>query len=82
MAPVPLVGLFEGDFVLQLFVVDEGDDMAQVADKLALHAVNRRVAPRAAAMQVVHKGRTLPPRATVTDAGIGPMDYVQVKWAP
>lgn len=81
MAILPLVGLFDGDFVLQLFVVEDTDSMDQVAQKLAEHAVNRRVAPCDASMRVVHNGKTLDANTTVSEAGIGPMDYVEVVWA-
>lgn len=81
MAAVPLVGLFEGDFVLQLIAVQDTDSMEQVAQALAVHVVNRRVAPRNAPMRVVHNGTMLDPDATVAEAGLQPTDYIEVVWA-
>lgn len=77
---VPLVGVFEGDFVAQLFVVDETDKMPQVAEKLAQHAVGLRVAPENQGLEVIKEGKPIPSGLTVVEAGIAPMDVVTVRF--
>lgn len=78
---VPLVGVFEGDFVAQLFVVEETDAMAAVAKKLAKHAVGLRVAPQEnMVLEVVKEGRPIASQLTVAEAGIEPMDIVTVRY--
>ncbi|AEJ38834.1 toluene-4-monooxygenase system protein B [Sulfobacillus acidophilus TPY] len=77
---VPLVGVFEGDFVAQLFVVEIGDPMSAVAEKLAVHAVNLRVMPEDRPLEVVKDGQPLPDSMTVREAGLQPMDVVRVRY--
>jgi len=77
---IPLVGVFEGDFVAQLFVVENGDPMTAVAEKLAVHAVNLRVMPENRPLEVVKDDRPLPDSMTVQDAGLQPMDVVRVRY--
>lgn len=81
MAMLPLTAAFRGDFVLQLVPVEDTDTMEQVADKVAAHAVELRVAPKESPMEVVFKGEALASDVTVTDAGIGLMDFVEVRYA-
>lgn len=81
MALFPLVSNFEGDFVLQLIPVDDGDTMAAVAEKAAAHSVSRRVAPQPGrTMRVRLQGSTepFPSSVTVAQAGLAPMDCVEV----
>ncbi|MDV2477549.1 toluene monooxygenase [Rhodococcus zopfii] len=78
MALFPLQGMFDGDFVLMLVPVDDQDTMTQVAEKVAYHAVGRRVPAQDRPMQVRHKTVPVAPDATVTSAGFGPMDVVEV----
>lgn len=75
---VPLCGVFEGDFVAQLFVVETTDTMPQVAEKMARHAVDLRVAPETLTMGVYKDGKRLPDQLTVEEAGIQPMDVIIV----
>ena len=44
MALFPITGRFVGDFVPHLVAVDTDDTMDQVAEKVAVHSVGRRVA--------------------------------------
>lgn len=81
MAMVPLTAAFRGDFVLQLVPVEDTDTMEQVADKVAAHAVELRVAPKESPMEVVFNGEALASDVTVTDAGIGLMDFIEVRFA-
>ena len=46
MADFPINSNFEGDFVLQVVLVDTEDSMDEVAEKCAYHSVGRRVAPQ------------------------------------
>ncbi|WP_214369894.1 toluene-4-monooxygenase system B family protein [Pseudonocardia sp. H11422] len=64
MAPFPVQGIVEGDFVIVLVPVDTEDLMPVVAEKIAHHAVNRRVPERDQPMAVRHNGRLLAPEAT------------------
>lgn len=77
MAMIPLMAAFRGDFLTQLVPVDDGDDMAAVAAKIAHHAVGLRVAVRNAPMAVWFNDKQLPPEMTFSESGIGVMDYVE-----
>jgi toluene monooxygenase system protein B len=57
--------------------VDDGDDMTAVAEKIAHHAVNLRVARRDLPMAVWFGGRKLPANMKFSESGIGVMDYVE-----
>jgi toluene monooxygenase system protein B len=78
MALFPVQGIFEGDFVVMLIPVDDADPMSIVAEKVAHHAAGRRVAPQPGALQVRHRGLVLPDTSTVIDAGVAPLDVLQV----
>jgi toluene monooxygenase system protein B len=80
MALLPLSGAFRGDFVVQLIPVDDEDTIAVLADKVAAHSVGLRVAPQDVPMEVLHNGKVVPADETVSGAGIGPMDYVEVRY--
>lgn len=77
MAMIPLMAAFRGDFLTQLVPVDDGDDMATVAAKVAHHAVGLRVAERAAPMAVWFNDKQLPAEMKFADSGIGVMDYIE-----
>lgn len=79
---IPLSGLFEGDFVAQLFVVEQEDTLNQLAEKLAVHAVGLRVKKEDRPYEVVLNGEVLPGEAKVKEVGLTPMDYVLVRYAP
>lgn len=84
MALFPLISNFEGDFVLQLIPVDDGDTMDVVAEKAAAHSVGRRVkAQPGRPMRVRRQGENepFPPTTTVAQAGLVPMDCVEVFFA-
>jgi toluene monooxygenase system protein B len=78
MALFPLQAIFDGDFVLLLVPVDDQDSMTQVAEKVAHHAVGRRVAPKDQALQVRHNSRPVAAHETVTTAAFGPLDVIEV----
>jgi toluene monooxygenase system protein B len=81
MALIPLTAAFRGDFVVQLIPVEDTDTMEEVAEKVAAHAVDLRVAPKRMPMEVVFKEKILSPEDTVKGVGIGPMDFVEVRYA-
>ena len=81
MALFPLVSNVEGDFVLQLLPVDDGDTMDQVAEKAAFHSVGRRVAAqpgRVLRVRLQGESSPLDRATTVKDAGLVPMAAIEV----
>jgi len=81
MADFPLHSNFQGDFVIQLVLVDSDDNMDEVALKCAYHSVGRRVAPQPDKVMRVRKhgsdalyARTL----TISDSGLRPTETVDV----
>ncbi len=81
MALFPVQGIFEGDFVVLLVPIDDEDPMTVVAEKIAAHAVNRRVPAADRPMKVRHNGEILDDEATVVTAGVGPLDVLEVVYA-
>lgn len=81
MALFPIQGVFETDFVVLLVPIDDEDPMTVVAEKVAHHTVDRRVARQNRPMQVRHNGRLLPDDATVVTAGVEPLDVLEVGYA-
>lgn len=79
---IPLSGLFEGDFVAQLFVVGKEDTLNQLAEKLAYHSVDRRVAKQDRPFEVLIKGEVFPGDVKVNEVGLTPMDHLVVRYAP
>ncbi len=81
MALFPIHSNFEGDFVLNLVAVDDGDTMDQVAEKCAHHSVNRRVPPQPAKVMRVrrHADQTLFPRTmTIAEAQLRPTETLDI----
>ncbi len=81
MALFPLQGLFAGDFVVVVAPVDDADPMSTVAEKVAYHAVGKRVAAQDRPMQVSFNGEILAEDATPASLGMLPMDFVEVSYA-
>lgn len=87
MALFPIYGVFKGDFVPHLVAVDTDDTMNQVAEKIAVHSVGRRVARRAGEpayrIQVgersVSNGQAL--SQVLAETGLKPLEWVTVDWA-
>ena len=86
MALFPIYGVFEGDFVPHLVAVDTDDTMAQVADKIAVHSVGRRVPARAGTKGYsVRIGGTevagaAPLSQVMAQTGLKPLQWVRVDW--
>ncbi|MGH8931207.1 MAG: toluene-4-monooxygenase system B family protein [Egibacteraceae bacterium] len=77
MALFPIQGIFIGDFVVELVPVDTEDPMSVVAEKIAYHAVNRRVREEDRPIAVRHNGQLLDSDATVVTAGVAPLDVLE-----
>jgi toluene monooxygenase system protein B len=78
MALFPVQAVFEGDFVVLLAPVDDEDPMTVVAQKIAVHAVQRRVVAQDRPMRVKFNGQILDDEATVVTAGVRPLDVLEV----
>jgi toluene monooxygenase system protein B len=77
MALMPVQGQVLGDFVINLVPIDSDDTMDVVAEKIAHHSVNRRVAKQDRPLRVRHHGHVLPVDATPASAGVSPLDYLE-----
>lgn len=73
---VPLYGFLEGDTLGLVILVQDSDPVARIADTLE-QAASMRVATSGAA-QVFAGGRRLDPEQTVAQAGLSPLDRVDV----
>jgi len=73
---VPLYGFLAGDTLGLLVLVHDEDRVHTIAEQLQLAACVR-VAPRAQA-QVYFRGQRLDPQLTVSQAGLAPLDRVDV----
>jgi hypothetical protein len=87
MALFPIYGVFKGDFVPHLVAVDTDDTMDQVAEKIAVHAVGRRLPadPTAKGYSVSVQGRAVdnaaPLSQILAQTGLKPLEWVTVNWA-
>lgn len=81
MALMPVQGQVLGDFVINLVPIDSEDTMDVVAEKIAHHSVNRRVAHQDKPLRIRHNGQVLETDATPESAGVGPLDYVEAFYA-
>lgn len=80
MDVVPVQAFVKGDFVVNLVPVYDTDTIDVVANKIAHHSVNRRVAPQDRPLQVSFHDEVLPNDATVSDVGIIPMDFLYASY--
>ena len=87
MALFPIYGVFQGDFVPHLVAVDTDDTMAQVAEKIAVHSVGRRVPakPRAKGYRIrignADIAMDAPLSQVLAQTGLRPLQWVTVDWA-
>jgi len=81
MALFPVQGIFDGDFVVILAAIDTEDPMSVVGQKIAHHAVDRRVYEQDRPFEVRHNGTVLDPDATVISAGVAPLDVLTAGYA-
>ena len=82
MALFPIYGRFIGDCVPHLVAVDTGDTMAQVAEKIAVHSVGRRIPPRpdGNGFEVLVSGNLVDGDAVLGSLGLHPLDWVDVRF--
>ncbi|KPM55982.1 toluene monooxygenase [Frankia sp. CcI49] len=86
MAAFPITGRFVGDFVPHLVAVDTEDTLDEVAAKVAVHSVGRRVARPTAepGYEVLFDGRVLDPAATfgqvIAEHQILPLQWFDVRF--
>lgn len=77
MAPLPVQAQVLGDFVINLVPIESSDTMDKVAEAIAYHSVNRRVAHQDRPLRVRFNGQVLPLDATPESAGVGLLDYLE-----
>jgi toluene monooxygenase system protein B len=82
MALFPIYGRFIGDFVPHLVAVDTDDTMAQVAEKIAVHSVGRRVRsrPDGNGFEVLVAGKPVDGGVVLGSLGLHPLDWVDVRF--
>jgi toluene monooxygenase system protein B len=82
MALFPITGRFAGDFVPHLVPVDTADTMDQVAEKVAVHSVGRRVPAPAEPRpyDVLLHGRVIDPGTTLGELGLAPLQWLDVRF--
>ena len=87
MALFPIYGVFQGDFVPHLVAVDTDDTVAEVAEKIAVHSVGRRVParPNDKGYSVRIGGAEVAGAASLSEVlvqtGLQPLQWVSVDWA-
>jgi len=82
MALIPIYGRFVGDFTAHLVAVDTEDTIDEVAAKIAIHAVGRRLPEQTGAkgLEVLAEGRTLAPTSRLKDLSPRPLQWLDVRW--
>lgn len=86
MALFPIVGRFVGDFVPHLVAVDTEDTFDQIAEKVAVHSVGRRlpVDPDASGYEVLLDGELLDGgtrlEAVISRRKVLPLQWFDVRW--
>lgn len=81
MAPFPVQGFVDGDFVVVLALVDDTDPIPVVAEKIAYHSVGKRVPAQDRPMKVKRNGEELPDDGTLSSLGVTPLDVLEVVYA-
>jgi hypothetical protein len=74
--PIPLYGFLQGDTVGLLILVDEGDTLQSLAQKLQ-DAASLRVAGRDR-VQVIYNDKAMDPAITIAQAGFQALDRFDV----
>jgi toluene monooxygenase system protein B len=77
---MPVNARFDDDFITRVTMILPTDTMREVARKVAVPVVGRRVPNRDAGMVVRHHGSVLPAEMTVAEAGIKPFQSIFVGW--
>jgi Toluene-4-monooxygenase system protein B (TmoB) len=87
MALFPIYGVFQGDFVPHLVAVDTDDTMSQIAEKIAMHSVGRRIParPHSKGYRVLIGDEAVavhqPLSQLLADNKLKPLEWVTVDWA-
>jgi hypothetical protein len=81
MALFPITGRFVGDFVPHLVAVDTEDTMDEIAGKVAVHSVGRRIAqpPGHPGYEVLLAGQLLPGTTTLA-AVMSEQEILPLQW--
>jgi hypothetical protein len=74
---IPLYGFLQGDVLGLLILAEEGDTMAELAQKL-MQSARIRVAPIEGALSVVAFGKAVPSKLTVKQVGLTALDRFDV----
>jgi toluene monooxygenase system protein B len=86
MALFPIYGVFKGDFVPHLVAVDTEDTMSTVAEKIAVHAIGRRLPAetKAKGYEVTIDDDVIPASKTfgevLGERQLAPLHWVIVQW--
>ncbi len=86
MALFPIIGRFAGDFVPHLAAVDTEDTFDEIAEKVAVHSVGRRMPenPAADGYEVLLNGEILPGNQRLEDlmaeTPVLPLQWFEVRW--
>ena len=86
MALFPITGRFVGDFIPHLAAIDTEDTFDQIAEKVAVHTVGRRLPdePDAAGYEVLLDGEVLPGDQRLEELmatkQILPLQWFDVRW--
>ena len=81
----PIYGRFVGDFVPHLVGALTTDTMPELAEKVAVHSVGRRLpARRAGRYEVLLDGKVIPDQVTlgelVAERRLPPLSWFDVRW--
>lgn len=86
MALFPITGRFVGDFIPHLAAVDTEDTFDQIAEKVAVHTVGRRLPdkPDAEGYEVLLDGEVLPGDQRLEElmatTPVLPLQWFDVRW--
>ncbi len=81
MAPFPVQGFVDGDFVIVLALVDDTDPIPVVAEKIAYHSVGKRVPAQDRPRKVERNGEELADNGTLSSLCVAPLDVLEVVYA-
>jgi hypothetical protein len=78
---LPIYGRFVGDFAAHLVAVDTEDTIGEVAAKIAVHSIQRRLpAESAGSYEVLIDGRVIPAAVHVSHLSLRPLQWIDVRW--
>ena len=81
MALFPITAYYTGDFIPHLVAVDTDDSMDQVAKKVVVHTLGRRLPalPGDQEFDVFLDGERIEPDRTLGTLGLEPLQWLDVK---